>query len=103
MKKYPEGPGCSEVIHFIPVDYVAKAVVYLSMEKQGQSLCKYSHCGGMCYNITVFLQVPHVFHLANDEYPVPYSKLIETLKRMFFPMMESSSKHNIIFMIECAI
>lgn len=32
LKQYPEGPGCNEVIHFIPVDYVAKAVVYFSME-----------------------------------------------------------------------
>ena len=46
---YPEGPGCDEVIHFIPVDYVAKAVVYLSIEEQGQSLCKYFHYSRMHY------------------------------------------------------
>ena len=46
---YPEGPGCDEVIHFIPVDYVAKAVVYLSIEEQGQSLCKHFHYSGMHY------------------------------------------------------
>eukprot|EP00731_Ephydatia_muelleri_P014145 Em0007g1455a len=73
LKKYPEGPGCNEVIHFIPVDYVAKAVVYFSIDEQGQRL------------------LPRVFHLANDMYPVPYSKLIEILKKRFFPQMESSN------------
>lgn len=47
LKKYPEGPGCNEVIHFIPVDYVAKAVVYFSIDEQGQRLCKYFNCRGI--------------------------------------------------------
>ena len=45
--------------------------------------------------ISTSFPVPRVFHLANDMYPVPYYKLIEILKKRFFPQMESSSKQNI--------
>ena len=45
--------------------------------------------------ISTSFPVPRVFHLANDMYPVPYSKLIEILKKRYFPQMESSSKQNI--------
>ena len=33
--------------------------------------------------ISTSFPVPRVFHLANDVYPVPYSKLIEILKKRF--------------------
>ena len=40
LKRYPEGPGCNEVIQFIPVDYVAQAVVHFSILANLQYNCK---------------------------------------------------------------
>ncbi|KAL5489135.1 hypothetical protein EMCRGX_G018193 [Ephydatia muelleri] len=73
LERYPVGPGCDEVIHFIPVDYVAKAIVYFSMEAHRQH------------------RVANIFHVVNDSYPIPYAKLIAKLRELFVPKMESCS------------
>ncbi|AFY58519.1 amino acid adenylation enzyme/thioester reductase family protein,thioester reductase-like protein [Rivularia sp. PCC 7116] len=65
-------PEVNSIVDMTPVDYIAKAIVYLSQQEKSKSL-------------------NHIFHLSNPQ-PINSAKLFEWIRNEGYPLQKMSSK-----------